>query len=219
MVDTPVDPDSMSYAMDSRLRGKVLIFNQMTFADVNFSRRLGSERDVERLLETLPRLGFAMEHIRVLEDSTALEINSVAKNMCNDRSLRQYDCLMVVFLTNGMENDQLMARDTSFYLYDFIEYFTPAKLPAMAGKPKMFIVQACRGGKIDQGVELRKTVSSWTSCTWRASSSSTFSVSSDVIACSQLAEDAVSDPLEQQHSFSYPEFADFIIAMSSHSGM
>lgn len=87
-----------------------------------------------------------------------------------------------------------MARDGKYHLYEFIENFTPTALNAMAGKPKLFIVQACRGKKLDRGVILR----------------------AEEPQATALATDHVDS---SARIFVYPEFADFLIVMSSHHGM
>ncbi|KAL1376973.1 hypothetical protein pipiens_016570 [Culex pipiens pipiens] len=156
---TPVEPQSSgSYSMESRLRGKVLIFNQREFSN-GYSTRIGTDKDVERLLKVLPRLGYAREHIEVFENLKASGIEKVALKMQKDADLHLCDSLLVFFLTHGEKNDKLVAKDETFHLYEFMEKFKPAVMPAMAGKPKLFFVQACRGHKLKRGKQLQNWVS------------------------------------------------------------
>ncbi|XP_055537518.1 caspase-7-like [Wyeomyia smithii] len=192
-LDTPLNLNSKQYSLNGSQRGKVLIFNQVEFIDhEKYEERDGTKRDVERLYSTLPRLGFRQEDIIVYEDYSASNIERVAEKLENDKDLIESDCLMVVILTHGEEDDLLMAHDGSYHLYKFLDHFTPSALNSMAGKPKIFIIQACRGGKLDRGVQLRRKL---------------------------LVTDSVQDRVDSQSEiFTYPDFADFLIVMSSHHG-
>ncbi|XP_039441776.1 caspase-1-like [Culex pipiens pallens] len=191
-LDTPTSPMSRVYAMNGAKRGKVLIFNQVEFDVVDYPERFGTHSDVERLYMTLPRLGFQREDISVFQDFSVGEIRREAMRLQVDK-LEEADCLVVVILTHGEEGDYLMAQDDRYHLYEFIENFTPTALNSMAGKPKLFIVQACRGKKLDRGVNLR----------------------AKLIQADSMPKDVVDS---QSGVFSYPEFADLMIVMSSHHG-
>ncbi|XP_055587287.1 caspase-7-like [Uranotaenia lowii] len=190
-LSVPVAPDSRFYAMNGEKRGKVLIFNQMGFDDWrNYTYRFGSEQDVAKLYDTLPNLGFLEEDIFSYHDLTAEQIQGTARRLAVDPTLIDCDCLITVILTHGENDDLVMAKDTSYHLYEFIENFTPSALPSMAGKPKLFIVNACRGELLDDG-----------------SSFLHFRSRTDLL-----------DTRGNVEIFSYPEFADFLIVMSSHHG-
>lgn len=113
----------------------------------------------------------------------------------HDKDLEQADCLVVVILTHGEEGNMLMAQDVLYPAYNLLENFTPTSLSSMAGKPKLFIVQACRGQKLDRGVHLT---------TKREPNNNVI----DFVDSAQLTK-----------TFSYPEFADSLIMTSSHYGM
>ncbi|XP_055587285.1 caspase-1-like [Uranotaenia lowii] len=189
-LEAPIYQNSRFYAMNGKKRGKVLIFNQVTFDDKNYAARIGTEKDVQRLYDSLPKLGFLPEDILVHEDFSAKEIERTVRQLDTDPTLVDCDCLITVILTHGEQDDRLMARDTSYHLYQFIENFTPTALPSMAGKPKLFIVQACRGRSLDNGISLSPL---------------------------RLVMDSV-DTIGDMEIFTYPECADFLIVMSSHHG-
>lgn len=63
------------------------------------------------------------------------------------------DCIVVCILTHG-ENGLLWARDSQYKTDSVFEYFRGHKCPSLAGKPKIFIIQACKGQKLDPGVSL-----------------------------------------------------------------
>ncbi|XP_055587289.1 caspase-1-like [Uranotaenia lowii] len=184
----PIAQESRFYAMNGKKRGKVLIFNHRLFDDETYEERIGTKEDVIRLRKTLPKLGFLSEDITMYRNFSRKEIELQAMNLYADSTLVDCDCLITFILTHGETGDRLMARDTSYPLYRIIEHYTPSALPSMAGKPKLFIVQACRGGYLDSGrifLENRSLMDSM---------------------------DSVGN------TFTYPEYADFLIVMSSHLG-
>lgn len=62
------------------------------------------------------------------------------------------DCLLVAILTHGDDGDSLCAHDGSYQFTSVWTQFTEECCPSLAGKPKIFIVQACRGQELDPGV-------------------------------------------------------------------
>lgn len=77
-LDTPNSPHTKVYSMTGAKRGKVLIFNQVTFDDSDYPERIGTDKDVERLYNVLPRLGFDQKDILVFRDYSCTEINRTA---------------------------------------------------------------------------------------------------------------------------------------------
>lgn len=67
----------------------------------------------------------------------------------------QHDCLAVVVLTHG-ELGRLLAHDTHYDADTLWSYFTSDKCPTLAGKPKLFFIQACRGDRSDAGITLKE---------------------------------------------------------------
>lgn len=104
--------------------------------------------------------------------------------------LEDSNSLIVVILTHGLEGDMLLAADTTFHLYDLMKMFTPEELPEMATRPKIFIIQACRGEQIDSGSLIKRQ-----------------SVQFDSV-----------DAFTPEIVIKYPSFADICIALSSHHG-
>lgn len=109
--------------------------------------------------------------------------------MQDDRNLENSDCLVVVILTHGEKDDFLLAKGGKYHLYEFLKIFSPSEMRSMVGKPKIFIIQACRGDDKDKGVEL---------CYAADNTNEQIYAWPDKITC--------------------PEFADMLIVMSSHYG-
>ena len=66
----------------------------------------------------------------------------------------QHDCLLVAILSHG-ELGILYAHDTPYKADTIWSYFTSDKCPSLAGKPKIFLIQACQGDRLDAGTTLK----------------------------------------------------------------
>ena len=66
------------------------------------------------------------------------------------------DCLLVTVLTHGLNSHILQAYDKLYEVEELWLPFTADKCLSLAGKPKIFIIQACRGDKFNPGVTLKQ---------------------------------------------------------------
>lgn len=107
--------------------------------------------------------------------------------------LSDSNALFVVILSHGLQGEMVMAADRSFHIYDLIKMFTPEELKEMATRPKIFIIQACRGDQHDSGSILK-------------------SLEETTLECDQI------DVVTKNTPFKYPNCADICIAFSSHHG-
>lgn len=64
------------------------------------------------------------------------------------------DCILIAILSHG-ELGYIYAKDCQYKLDTIWSYFTATKCPSLAGKPKLFFVQACQGDQLDSGITLR----------------------------------------------------------------
>jgi caspase 2 len=75
------------------------------------------------------------------------EMLSVARQFVHRPEHRHADSCVVIVLTHG-GNDYINGVDGSkINTHDFWACFNSASAPLLAGKPKFFIMQSCRGGK------------------------------------------------------------------------
>jgi len=58
-----------------------------------------------------------------------------------------------VIKTHGAEGDFLWARDSLYHVNELINIFVRENCPALAGKPKLFIIEACRGPNYGIGIK------------------------------------------------------------------
>ncbi|XP_073978810.1 caspase-1-like isoform X2 [Rhodnius prolixus] len=144
----PVRRDSEEYNMSHPRRGLAIIFNNEEFRSE--PTRKGSDYDVSALQNTYQLLGFEVEVHNNLElDKLRATIANLAQQDYTD-----CDCLVVTVLTHGVESNYLHARDVLYRVGELWQPFTPDRCPTLAGKPKLFFIQACRGQNFDSGVRL-----------------------------------------------------------------
>lgn len=67
-----------------------------------------------------------------------------------------HDCIVISILSHG-ELGFIYAKDTHYKLDSIWSYFTASRCPTLAGKPKLFFIQACQGDRLDGGILLSRT--------------------------------------------------------------
>lgn len=135
------------YNMRNKHRGKAIIFNHEFFENNRQSRREGTQKDCADLHRVLTKLGFDIE---VYQDLSYADIKSRAKTVAGQDHMDN-DCLLVVILSHG-GTGVISAWDTEYKLDSIWSLFRTKKCPSLAGKPKLFFVQACQGGGYDDGI-------------------------------------------------------------------
>ena len=125
---------------DSGYHGHALIINNINI--VGRDRRKGAEHDDENLLKTFGTLGYKCH---VFRDQTAGQILTHFKHMC---TLDHTDCdsFICCLLSHGDSGKIFGSDDKSVYLEDIKEDIL--QIPSLVGKPKIFILQCDRGGRL-----------------------------------------------------------------------
>ncbi|XP_058055139.1 caspase-7-like [Anopheles bellator] len=137
---------------DMNRGGLVIILNQMKFDDAELYRE-GSDKDRDAIEKSFFELGFRVRpHDNPSQDKVFEILKGVSEENHTDN-----DCLVVVVLTHG-EKGTLMAADTQaphrppYRVARLWERFVDSACPTLRGKPKIFLIQACRGTQTDPGV-------------------------------------------------------------------
>lgn len=146
------DPDE-DYKMTSTQRGICLIINNVQFELDMLSTRKGSDMDAFRFKEIFKQLGFLVESKRNI---TSDKMRSILKQV-SARCMSKHDALVVILLSHGTESGIYGTDGLEVDLNDILTYFDNKKCKQMMGKPKVFIVQACRGRQADYGVRNSQT--------------------------------------------------------------
>ncbi|XP_050312158.1 caspase-1-like [Anthonomus grandis grandis] len=143
-------PDDECYNMSHPNRGIALIFNHQFFDRPNYKERRGTSFDRDAMANVLEKMGF---ELHIYQDLSCAEVLDKLENVANmDHS--KNSCLVVAVMSHGRTYGRISARDTEYTTSDMIEMFAGSKCPTLAGKPKLFFIQACRGERTDGGVRV-----------------------------------------------------------------
>ncbi|XP_038134500.1 caspase-6-like isoform X1 [Cyprinodon tularosa] len=139
-----LDP-AEEYKMTNKRRGLALIFNQERFFwRLGLSNRNGTNADRYNLEKRLLELNFEVRGYDNLKQEEVLErIHEAAEGDHSDA-----DCFLLAFLSHG-EDDHVYSYDGKISIQHITSMFRGDKCKTLVGKPKVFIVQACRGDQHD----------------------------------------------------------------------
>ncbi|NWQ76821.1 CASP8 protein, partial [Columbina picui] len=147
-----------AYKMTSRPRGVCLILNNHSFAKAreaapelrDMKDRNGTHMDAEALTRVFSKLHFTVaEH----KDLTAEEIRKIVNLLrCEDHKDR--DCFVCCVLSHGKKGVIYGVDGQEVPIRELTMSFTGHNCPSLAGKPKVFFVQACQGDACQKGVTI-----------------------------------------------------------------
>lgn len=148
-----VSVSSDTFNMNHKRRGKALIINQENFSsslkEQGFGQRVGTNVDAKNLRFKLEALGFKVEPYNDLKAASIRNI--VSRAAAEDHT--DADCFVCVILSHG-EEGIVFGTDKPVDIKDLAAYFKGDNCPGLVGKPKLFIIQACRGYQTDEGVAM-----------------------------------------------------------------
>lgn len=132
------------YKMTARPRGPCLIINNIDFEGEIFPTRKGSDEDARRFDDIFQQLGFT---VIMRRNQTADQMRKLFKEVASECKL-EHDALFVFILSHGSEHGIYGTDGMEVYLEsEIISCFDNRNCKAMLGKPKVFVIQACRGSK------------------------------------------------------------------------
>ncbi|MEQ2283602.1 Caspase-6 [Ameca splendens] len=139
-----LDP-AEEYKTTNKRRGLALIFNQERFFwRLGLSNRNGTNADRYNLERRLLDLNF---EVRSYDDNKQVDVlEKIHEAAEEDHS--EADCFLLAFLSHG-ENDHVYTYDGKISIQDITSMFKGDRCQTLVGKPKIFVVQACRGDKHD----------------------------------------------------------------------
>ncbi|XP_044526575.1 caspase-8-like [Gracilinanus agilis] len=146
------------YKMSSRPRGYCLIINNFDFQKARLERpehqflkdRTGTNEDAEALKNIFEELHF---DIQPFQDLTAVEIRLVLKTF-KDKNHESKDCFVCCLLSHGNRGTIYGTDGKEVPIWDLTSYFSGSNCPSLAGKPKVFFIQACQGKATQYGITL-----------------------------------------------------------------
>lgn len=137
---------SLIYRMNRSPRGIAVIINNKTFLESSgqhLSPRQGTDVDRDGLKKLFQKLQFKVE---IYNNITKREIRNItAKMASSDHS--SYDAFIFTVLSHG-EEGLVYGTDGTISIRDITSKFNSNS--SLAGKPKIFLFQACQGTKIEK---------------------------------------------------------------------
>ncbi|XP_067238189.1 caspase-6-like [Chanodichthys erythropterus] len=142
-----LDPNE-EYKMNHKKRGMALIFNHENFYwHLRLHSRSGTNADRDNLVRRFKELDFEVKaYDDYKRDQVLGEIKEAAAANHVDA-----DCFVCIFLSHG-ENGHIYAYDEKIEIQEVTDLFKGDMCRSLVGKPKVFILQACRGDKHDDPV-------------------------------------------------------------------
>lgn len=146
-----ISTSSDCYNMNHKRRGKALIINEENFSrelrQQGLSQRTGTKIDERKMRNRLEALGFQVESYT---DFKVSQMKKFLSQMASEDH-SDADCFVCVILSHG-EEGIVFGTDKAVEIKELTTYFKGDKCPGLVGKPKVFIIQACRGYQTDAGV-------------------------------------------------------------------
>ena len=156
MADSGDDEKEDWYEMDHKMRGSAIIFNNKKFKERKLptgeqytpQERHGTDKDADALRKTLGNFGF--DPILIVPDPSKAAIDDALENLAEDDH-KNSDCIFVAVLSHG-DKGEISAKDEDYAESDLWTPFLADKCKSLVGKPKIFVIQACRGDAADKGL-------------------------------------------------------------------
>ncbi|XP_016390143.1 caspase-1-B-like [Sinocyclocheilus rhinocerous] len=133
-------------------KGSALLINNITFDRSEYNRP-GAKLDEENMEWLLRALGYSVEkHTNLSGDA----INRAVKNFSKRYEHRDSDSTFVVIMSHGNRFDnkdailgvhyQRKNPNDYFFVENIFSHLNSVNCPALIDKPKVILIQACRGG-------------------------------------------------------------------------
>lgn len=143
-------------------RGYLLLIINETFYRQAWRR--GAHLDLENMQRVASKLGLRFLNDKQMNLSQSETLSWLQKAQTMDHT--DCDCFMFMISTHGLEQKNPMkgsqldhalvcADDRLIFTSTIMEMFSDANCPTLKGKPKIFIIQACRGTDVDHGSDVK----------------------------------------------------------------
>ncbi|XP_030259606.1 caspase-8 isoform X1 [Sparus aurata] len=137
------------YSLTHNPRGVCMVINNEKFSGPELRDRAGTLEDERALRRVFTHLGFVMEvHNNLTAEGMRREIQALSK-----RNFNSHDVLVVCVLSHGDMGCVFGTDEIPVSLQEFTQPFTSLRAPSLAGKPKLFFIQACQGSGYQIGAQ------------------------------------------------------------------
>lgn len=101
------------------------------------------------------RITFSMLHFEIVQynDFTAERICETLEDY-QSKDHNNKDCFICCILSHGDKGIIYGSDGQEAPIHELTSYFTSSKCPSLAGKPKIFFIQACQGDNYQRGIVL-----------------------------------------------------------------
>ncbi|XP_050796245.1 caspase-7-like [Gopherus flavomarginatus] len=108
--------------------------------------RKGAKREADKLFKALSKLNYA---VKLYYDQAAKDIEEIYRQESREE---HGDCFVSILSSHGEEGAIYDCWGELVKLTRIFQILLPRRCPVLAGKPKIFFIQACRGNVTDPGV-------------------------------------------------------------------
>ena len=126
--------------------GYVLVINNYIFPQRADVERTGSNDDVRNLKDLFGDFGFRS---RVQDNQAGREMLLLLKETA-EKDFSRYDCFVCVILSHGSKDGIYETDEEVINIEAITPLFRRDECPSLEGKPKIFLIQACRGNQRDR---------------------------------------------------------------------
>ncbi|KAF7232041.1 hypothetical protein EG68_09261 [Paragonimus skrjabini miyazakii] len=141
------------YPVTSLPRGYILIINIENYTkETGFSNRLGSAEDVKKLMYMFQDFSYS---VAVLQDPIGRQLEQAVMEFALKPEHSRVHAGGLIILAHGIEHHIVATDGTLVSIDGLISWFTNPKCPGLVQKPKLLVIQACRGAQHDRGVITR----------------------------------------------------------------
>ncbi|CAO2585906.1 CASP7 [Lemmus lemmus] len=146
---TRVREPAYEYNMNFKKMGKCIIINNKNFdKSTEMDVRNGTDKDAEALFKCFRSLGF---DVVVYNDCYCAKMQDLLRK-ASEEDHSNSACFVCVLLSHGKEN-LIYGKDGEMPIKDLTDHFRGDRCKTLLEKPKLFFIQACRGQKLDDGVQ------------------------------------------------------------------
>ena len=135
---------SSYYEHKTECPGYCVIINNRLFQGNEEADREGSEQDVERLRNLFESLRF---QVIIKRDLKRDQIKGVAKEY-GGKNHDKFVAFVLIVMSHGGDKDRIFGVDNhSVSVRKLMKKFQAERCPSLKGKPKILIIQTCRGSR------------------------------------------------------------------------
>ncbi|XP_076451833.1 uncharacterized protein LOC143287605 [Babylonia areolata] len=142
-----------SYRMVGMPRGQALIINVNEVLEK--PPRRGTDIDRDNLKNLLEQLHFQVTIYNDQDDLTAVGMADKLRAFARKPEHTSADACVICLLSHGEEGYMFGTDGKKIPLDEVFLLFDNRHCPTLLNKPKVFFIQACRGGMLDQGVKVK----------------------------------------------------------------